>query len=322
MAGRGYNPPFMTATLPLGFVRTADGRLRVPELFPDPALVDEFWEEGFFRVPLLDDEALIELGSRFAALTPGDGFHPKLADGASCTYHCTFLDRDHSYRRQADELVRDVFEAPLRSVIPGYQVLTANIYVKPPGEGRFEIHQNWPTIEALDVPTLTAWVPLQPTSFANGTIRMVRGSHHVFPDVSAASADKFFAGFERDLIETYLEPVDVGAGEALVFDDSLLHWSGANLSSQPRVTFQIELIPDGVPAVLWTRALDDPQQFDLWEIDKEFWIEYPFESVLGAPEGLPHVDRRPNPNRPITLAEFADAMRCGPEIRRSLYDLG
>ena len=80
----------------------------------------------------------------------------------------------------------------LRAVAPGYRILSSNIYVKPPGHGRFEIHQNWPTIEALDVPTLTVWVPLQDTDFGNGTIRVAKGSHHVFPDVAAASSERFF----------------------------------------------------------------------------------------------------------------------------------
>lgn len=307
--------------LPEGFERAVDGRLRPPQLFPGPDQDRAFWNDGLFLAPLLDGPGLDDLGSRFADLRPGDNFDPRTLEQAPCTYHCTFLDRDFGYRRQVDELVRSVFGGPLDKLIPGYEILTSNIYVKPPGVGRFEIHQNWPTIAQLDVPTLTVWVPLQDTSFQNGTIRIVRGSHHLFPDVSAASSDRFFDDFERELIETYLEPIDVGAGEALVFDDSLLHWSGANLSNRPRVTFQIELIPRGVPAVLWIRSPEDPETFELWGIDKEYWIDYPFESVLGRPEGLPLVGRRTNPNERISYEQFADAMSRGAEIRRSNYDL-
>jgi hypothetical protein len=162
---------------------------------------------------------------------------------------------------------------------------------------------------------------LRPPALQNGTIRVVRGGHHLFPDVAAASSDRFFDDFEAELIGSYLEPIDVGAGEALIFDDSLLHWSGPNLSTQPRVTFQIEMVPADARAVLWVRATDDAGQFDLWEIDKEYWIEYPFESVLGRPEGLPYIGRRPNPNRRITFEQFEATMRHRDEIRRSKYAL-
>ena len=311
----------MTAPLAPGFHREADGRLRPPSILGDAALDQHFWSEGFVHRPLLSEEELADLGSRFRQLEPHDGFDPSTIEDARCSYHCTFLDPDRGYRRAADQLVRDVFAEKLKTILPGYTILSSNIYVKPPGMGRFEIHQNWPTLEELDIPTLTAWVPLQDTNFGNGTIRLVRGSHHVFPDVSAASSDKFFDDFQTELIDNYLEPVDVAAGEALVFDDSLLHWSGANRSDRPRVTFQIELIPDDTQAILWIRNPGDPTLFDLWEIDKEYWIEYPMESVYGTPEGLPSAGQRPNPNRRITFEEFEDNLRRRQEIRRSKYVL-
>lgn len=311
----------METTLPAGFRREADGRLRPPPLFGEASLEPEFWEHGFVRTPALDAEALGRMIAAYDSLAPFDGFDPRTIDGAPCTYHCTFLDRDHGYRRQADELVREALSSTLASLLPGYRILTSNIYVKPPGVGRFEIHQNWPTIGDLEVPTLTVWVPLQDTSFRNGTIRIVRGGHRLFPDVAAASSDRFFDDFETELIESYLEPVDVAAGEALIFDDSLLHWSGPNVTDRPRVTFQIEMVPVDLQAVLWIRAEDDPTQFDLWAIDKEYWIEYPFESVLGTPEGLPYVGRRPNPNRRISFEEFQATMGRADKIRRSRYVL-
>ena len=115
--------------------------------------------------------------------------------------------------------------------------------------------------------------------------------------------------------------LEVAAGEALCFDDSLLHWSDANRSDEPRITFQIEVVPEGVPAVLWVRQPDDPTAFELWEIDKEYWIEFPFESVYSGPRELPLLGRRPNPNRSITLGEFEDAMERRHEIRAAKYAL-
>lgn len=311
----------MPATLPPGFVRSPDGRLQPPPLFTDPAHDDAFWRDGCFLTPMLDAAGVADLAERFAQLAPYDGFDPTQIEGTRCSYHCTFLDLDTGYRRKADELVREVFADRLRAVAPGYRILSSNIYVKPPGHGRFEIHQNWPTIEALDVPTLTVWVPLQDTDFGNGTIRVAKGSHHVFPDVAAASSERFFDDFETELIENYLEPIRVGAGEALVFDDSLLHWSGANRSARARVTFQIEMVPEGVPTVLWIRSPEDAERFELWEMDKEYWIEYPFESVLGRPEGLRSAGSVPNPNRTLTFAEFEERMARADEVRAALYDL-
>jgi len=311
----------MNASVVGGFERAADGRLRPPRLFTEHGLDEQFWSRGYVKVPFFSDQQMADLRQGFAKLAPFDGFDPRTLENPRCGYHCTFLDPNKEYRRQADEMVRRLFGDQLTEVMPGYRISSSNIYVKPPGTGRFEIHQNWPTIEDMDVPTVTAWLPLQDTGFKNGTIRIVPGGHRVFPDIAAASSDRFFDDFEQELIESYLEPVEVGAGEMLIFDDSLLHWSGDNLSDSPRVTFQIEMVPVDARTVLWIRNPEDPTLFDVWEADKEFWIEYDFEAVLGRPEGLTYLGTRPNPNRRLTLDEFDDTMQRADEIRRAKYVL-
>jgi hypothetical protein len=307
----------MTSTS--GYDVDADGRLRVPPIFSSPELDSAFWTDGFVKVPMFAPDEMAALAEGFAELRPSDAFDPRTLESPRCSYHCTFLDPDRPYRRRSDQLVRDFFGDRLAALVPGYRILSSNIYVKPPGAGRFEIHQNWPTIDDLRIPTLTAWSPLQDTTFRNGTIRIVRGAHRIFPDVAAASSDRFFDDFEQTLIEEHLEPVDVALGEVLVFDDSLLHWSGANRSARPRVTFQIELVPTDAETVLWIRDPDDPDQFQLWGMDTDYWLDYDFESVLGRPEGLPFLGRRANPNRRLTLAEFEDILARRDEIRGATY---
>lgn len=303
------------------FERGDDGRIVPPRMFGPDGLDRQFWSDGYVKVPLFSDDQMAALRKGFSALSPFDGFDPTTLENPRCGYHCTFLDPDRKYRRESDELVREQFAALLEDLLPAYRILSSNIYVKPPGSGRFEIHQNWPTIEDIDIPTLTVWAPLQDTGFENGTIRLVPGGHRVFPDIAAASSDRFFDDFESELIETYLRPVDVAAGEALIFDDSLLHWSSDNRSDAPRITFQIEMVPSDLRTVLWIRDPDDETHFDVWEADKEYWIEYDFESVLGRPEGLVHCGKRPNPNRRLTLAEFDAAMQRADEIRRRKFVL-
>jgi hypothetical protein len=316
-------PGVTTEPMPLsgGFRRAGDGRLIPPRMFREDGLDEQFWDSGMVLLPLMSPDEMDDLRVRFSRLKPFDGWDPRTVNSPRGTYHCTFLDEDRTYRRESDQLVRDVFAEKIAAVMPTYRILSSNIYVKPPGVGRFEIHQNWPTIENVDIPTLTVWVPLQDTDLKNGTIRLVPGSHHVFPDVAAATSETFFKEFEQALIETYLEPVDIPAGSALFFDDALLHWSSANRSDTPRITFQIEIVPEDAQGVLWIRNPEDETQFELWEMDKEYWIEYDVSSVYGRPEGLPFAGRRPNPNRCLTLEEFEEMMRRADEIRRSKYVL-
>ena len=301
--------------------RAADGRWIPPRVFADDAHEEVFWRDGCVRVPLLDGDEIAELDAGYRSLRPSDGFDPRTVEDRRSDYHCTFLDPDRSYRRASDALVRRAFGPALERIVPGYRILTSNTYVKPPGTGRFEIHQNWPTLEVLDLPTVTAWIPLQDTGFHNGTLRLAVGSHHLFPDIAAASSDRFFDDFEDELIEKYLRPMELAAGEALIFDDSLLHWSSDNLSDEPRVSFQIEMVPVDVRTVLWVRNTDDPTRFDMWASSTDFYLEADIAEVITGPSGLERVGSVPNPNRRISFEEFEDTMRRRDEIRRAKYAL-
>ncbi|MEN0072670.1 MAG: hypothetical protein AAGC63_16945, partial [Propionicimonas sp.] len=72
---------------------------------------------------------------------------------------------------------------------------------------------------------------------------------------------------------------------------------------------------------VWIRNPDDPSEFELWEADKEFWIEYDVESVYGRPDGLKFLGRRENPNRRLTLEEFDQTMQRADELRRRKFVL-
>lgn len=300
------------------WTRDPDGRLRTGTVFADESFDSEFWQRGGVVAEMLDATEVDDVRARVAALRPSDGWDPRTLPDARSTYHCTFLDGDRSYRRAVDELVRDAFGPKLRQLLPNYRILTANVYSKPPGTGRFEIHQNWPTTADTDIPTITAWVPLVDTSLRNGTLRAIFGSHHAFPDVAAATSDRFFDDFEADLIESYLEPVALTAGQVFAFDDSLVHWSGPNLSDIPRVTFQIELIPDGIEPVLWVVDPDDPGWFLHCSADTEFFLTGGIEDLYGVPR-LPVLGRAANPNRRLTRDEFDAALRNASRVRDAKY---
>lgn len=291
-------------------------------IFRDSTLDEQFWDTGGAVLDFVSAAELEEVRAAVAKLRPADRWDPSTLEHPRGTYHCTFLDPDLEYRAAANDLVRLAFGDKLRQLLPDYRILTANVYSKPPGTGRFEVHQNWPTLPDMDVPTLTAWIPLQDTDFRNGTLRSVHGSHRVFPDVAAASSSNFFDDFESTLIESYLEPMSLKAGQVYAFDDSLIHWSGPNLSSEPRVSFQIELIPDGEQAVMWVLNPDDPNQFLQWAVDSDFFLTRGIEDLYGRPRDLRLLASTPNPNKKITLSEFRTSMASARAIRDAKYVFG
>lgn len=291
------------------------------DVLRDPALQEELLDVGYVKVPMLEQAELSALIEEFDRLQPDDRFAP---DGTGAlnrsTYHCTFLDTNVEYKRAAQELIQRYFQPKIDEITAGYRILTGNFYVKMPGVGRFQIHQNWPTTEDLSITTLTIWCPLHDTDAENGTLRMVPGSHKIVPDIATPQEPPFFHQFEDELIENHLVPVPMEAGHALVFDDTLLHWSSENNSDSPRRAVQIELVPRDVPAVLYHLDTYGPEpQWELYEVDGDFFIDHSIDQVIERPKDLRRIALADYVNRDITEAEFLELLARGREIRERVY---
>ena len=290
------------------------------KILHDGALQDELLEKGFVKVRMLDERALEAFNREFDELRPDDGWAPDGTGLNRSTYHCTFLDTNREYKRQAQDLVRRVFQPLIDEVVVDYRILTSNLYVKQPGRGRFQIHQNWPTTADLSITTLTVWCPLHDVGVHNGTLRLVPGSHKIVPDVATPQEPPFFSSFEDELIDRYLEPIELSAGEALVFDDSLLHWSSENTSDEPRRAVQIETLPAEEQAVLYHLDRHGPEpQWELYAVDDAFFVDHSIDQVIGRPSTVRRIGLADYVNRQLDVAEFDRLLANGAEIRRNVY---
>lgn len=287
--------------------------------FLDDTRQAEIEAQGFTIVRILsEDEAAAGL-ERVRALQPSDGFVPP--PGAHTPYHCTFLDPDRTYKRAVDDLTRELFEQRTCALLDRYTMLTSNLYVKPPGTGRFEVHQNWPVTDDIRDTTLTLWCPFVEAGPHNGTIQVVPGSHKIVPDTFTVGAPKYFASFYDDLIDHWLEPVRLRPGECILFDDSLLHWSDVNDSDETRWSAQLVFMPEErTPVIYYLDDSSDPPRFEIYEIDASFFIESGVEQLVDRPRGLRLLKTTPAHHLEIDEEEFRSLMAEGPSTRAKVYE--
>lgn len=293
-------------------------------LLHDAHLDEELRTQGFVIVPFLDAEELASFAAEVDAMRPDDGFTPTGEESSNLsTYHCTFLDTSTAYKREANEAIRRVFQPRIDQVVREFRILTSNLYVKPPGRGRFEIHQNWPTLDDLSQTSLTVWCPLQDVDVDNGTIHVVPGSHKITPDVSTPAEPPYFQHFENALVERYLEPVTLRAGQALVFDDSLVHWSPENSSATPRRAVQIETVPaEAKPVLYHLDQTGTEARFELFEVGFDFYVDHSIAEVIGRPTMLRSLGHRLSANRAMNEEEFSARLDQGARIRDHVYRTG
>jgi len=290
------------------------------KIFFDENHQKELMQKGYTIAQLLSDEEIAYLLKELENLHPDDNFSPNNAS-LNFTYHCTFLDSNIEYKKKADDLIRGVFSSHIQRLLVDYEIRTCNLFVKPPGVGEIEAHQHWPPIQDLNDTTLTIWCPLVDTNVTNGTLHVVEGSHKIVPEIPYPAYRAFFKDFEEALFKKYLKPISLKAGECIIFDDNLIHWSPVNQSSSPRYAIQVLCLPKNTKPVFFYLNQSKPEsKFEIFEADSEFFITHSIPDLING--NIHSKSLRcfvENKNRPITEEEFVDLLERGDEIRQKIY---
>lgn len=298
-----------------GFVRE-DKQMR--KVFFEENLQKELVVKGGVKVPMLSPDETNYLLNEIRLLRPDDNFVPVGSSAFSTSYHCSFLDTNLEYKRKTFDLINQIFAPYVQKYLNNFEILNANFYVKPPGTGTFQIHQNWHTLPDINDTTVTIWCPLQDTDEINGTLYTVEGSHKLLPFLSGPSWKPYFYDFEDALVNKYLKPIPTKAGEAFIFDDSLIHWSPQNNSSSPRIAIQILCVPSACQPVYF--HLDNElNRFELMEVNQEFFVQNTIKDLLPRPQNLKTHGFAENINRLLTEKEFADLLKKMNRIRNKNY---
>ncbi len=267
-------------------------------IFLDDQAERDFARDGYAVVRLIGaDEA--------AALL--DGLAPlrraPRPEGDGSGLYVSFMDSDRDQRRRLYHYFRDALEPRLEGVLDGYTVLAATLLDKPAGEGGMDLHRDWWMSSDLQDRNLIVWCPLVDADDANGTIRLVVGSHRLIPDLSAPHGGVYYARYQ-DALKRRSRSFPLRAGEALIFDATILHWSPAPGSGRARPAVNLMCLPKGaVPVFHKAHASPDGPMFEQFDMSGEGFYEHDMADFLAGNIRRPSLGFVPNPNRTISLEE-------------------
>jgi hypothetical protein len=257
---------------------------------------------GYAVVPFLDAEAIEEITEVYWRLGPAPG-DPQM------TIHFDFQSESAEYKSQVVEALRPLLEPRIDTVLDRYHLFSPNYIMKWPGErSGFAPHQDTTLVDEGRHRSVTIWCPLTDTLGAdgrdNGILRFVPGSHEFVRWIRAHDPGAFaFAGREQDIIDRYGVAVPVRAGEAIVFDHRIIHFSMPNGNPDPRLVIAMGLRPDEADLLHYRRHGDD--EFDVYVIDDDYYINMnPFSLREGLP-GYEKIDRVRMDRPTVDADEFA-----------------
>lgn len=240
---------------------------KVPEIFKDRDLQRHFDEKGYVKIPFLDEEQIKELDKLF------DELHPELPEEG---FISGSYSSDIEYKQKASDHFKRIFHESYERIFKNYTPFGGSFLFKMPSENSdLVLHQDWTIVDEEKYVALNCWVPLCDTDVNNGTLMVVPGSHSAnFPVHRSPTLDFFFNGND-DLVREKLVPMNAKAGEAVILNQSLIHYSPPNLSGKIRKAITSGIKTKGAPMMFYyyDRAATEPK-LDVYEMDENFLIMF------------------------------------------------
>lgn len=196
------------------------------------ALVDN---QGYIVRPVITQEAVAELQELFSSE------HNLSTDAGGMFY--SVYSQNIDYRKRIHAKIGEILNPILESMFENYRVVLNSFVVKAAGpKSEFYVHQDTTGLDEFEYSPLNLWIPLQNVDMQNGCLGVVPHSHKFFTPYRSIS---FPAPFDEigSTVRKYLHPIAMKSGDALIFDNRLVHHSYPNLSGETRVAVVCGLFP-------------------------------------------------------------------------------
>jgi hypothetical protein len=237
-------------------------------LLRDPALDRQLLEHGWVVVDLLSPLQVRALRRRYRRLPHDITTDRSFAAG----FHATIIDDRTEYRERVHEVIADAVGPRVQELFDSVQLTLTNFVVKAPGADRVPNHVDWTFVDEAVHRSASIWSPLSDTGPATGAIGVLDGSHRRVDFVRAAANPTYQEtdAFGAELPGRTLVPLR--AGEAVVFDHRLVHFSAPHGGRRDRVAVTFELVPAEADVLHFEQL--GPGRFRRHTVRPEFFVRY------------------------------------------------
>ena len=135
------------------------------------------------------------------------------------------------------------------------------------------IHQDWTIVDENNFVALNCWIPLTDVDELNGALCVIPGSHYpAYHTVRTPTSPFFFSGNEDALIPHAI-PMRVKAGEAVILNQSVIHYSPPNRSDKIRKAITAGVKSIGAP-MLFHYKMPHEDKLEVFDMPEDFLIRF------------------------------------------------
>ena len=263
------------------------------DIFLETEINQALSKDGYAVAPVLDEKEIEALKTLYASLPHTD----------SIGTYVTMFHPSFEYRQTVNNGIMKICASKIKSLVNGYRPLYANFMVKNKGpEGDFPVHQDWTYVDEEKFQSLAFWIPLDDVDEANGTLHVVPGSQTFLTHLRGPYVFEPYFHMSQKIRSKYSKAICLRAGEALIWDHRLIHFSLPNQKDSPRLVITIIMVPEGVPVVhCYALPESGGVEIEKFDVDTDFYLHY---TISKRPENVSLVTKITQPVMTISEDQF------------------
>lgn len=256
-------------------------------------------EKGYVSLPYLNEEELDKILKFFRSK------HPDLPKGMYASSHAP----DFSFRKEMNDFIQENTQRAANATFEKTRLLGATFMVKSKGEnGRLDPHQDWSIVDESKFNSYNIWLPLVDVNEENGTLLILPNSHQLFENIRGLNIPSSFQNVQKEVWK-YLIPINMKAGEALVYDHRLLHASAINQTNSPRIAIVGGLIPEAAEMRYY---FGRENYIEAYACGPEFYFS---QDIGKGPAGLEMISSQTNNNPVISEVQLKNTYEKRPSFK-------
>lgn len=183
-----------------------------------------------------------------------------------------FLSIEESKR--INEELHAIVKPKVDLLFPKLQLLGGTLATKIKGNDVLKAHNDWSIVDESIYNSYNLWIALVDTNKTNGTLGLIPGSHLWDTRLRGLGIPGEYESFTKQFLSIGYEP-ELKAGQAILYNHKLIHYSRPNTTDQPRNVAIIGM-KDKEAALQVSFSLDG-KSIDTYEATEEDF--YGFDAV-------------------------------------------
>lgn len=234
-------------------------------VFEDDLLQAHFAEHAYCIVPLFSSSEVAQL----------EKIYHQNRINEQAAVEITIKNPNPELNRKIRDLMAAIAMPRINQYLDNYRMLHAGFIAKIPGKpSAIKLHQDSTFVDESQYSALNVWCPLTDVNEKNGALWIINHSNKFYSGLRGQPFKEFdFNGIGDEVIAKYGKMIPLKAGEAIIYDTALLHYSKPNITQNARLVCNVVVVPSEAPAFYY-HFNSNERVLEQYEISDDFLLSY------------------------------------------------